>query len=72
MAARPNLVWSATMITLRDTSIILRSDPTTSGLLLLNPRSVTPPVPMIATSAASSPSICSQKGPRTTLKAAFR
>jgi len=33
MAARPNLVWSATMTTVRETSIIFRSEPTTSALL---------------------------------------
>ena len=53
------------MMTLRDTSIIFRSDPTTSVLLLLKPSAVTPPMPMTSTSAATAASMCSQRGPST-------
>jgi len=38
IAARPNLLWSATTITLRDTSIILRSGATTSGVVIAETR----------------------------------
>ena len=64
MPPRPNLVWSATMITRLATSIIFCSEPTTSVLLLLNPASVMPPMPMITASARMAPSICSQNGPQ--------
>jgi len=60
----PNFELSATMITLRDTSIILRSDPTTSVLLLLKPSAVTPPMPITSTSAATRPA-CARTGPST-------
>lgn len=40
MPLRPNLVWSATMMSRSATSIIFFSDPTTRVLLLLSPCSV--------------------------------
>ncbi len=48
---RPNLLLSATMMTLLATSIIFCSEPTTTVLLLQNPGSVTLPMPMMSTSA---------------------
>src|ERR1035438_110357 len=66
IALRPNLVWSATMMSLLAISIIFCSDPTTSVLLLLNPASETLPMPIITTSARIRPNICSQSGPSMT------
>jgi len=54
------------MITRLALSIIFCSEPTTSVLLLLNPASVTLPVPMMSTSARIRPSICSHSGPSIT------
>ena len=54
------------MITLRDTSIIFRSEPTSRVLLLLKPAAVTPPMPITSTSAATLASMCSHSGPSRT------